>query len=100
MLLTGKTIDATEAERLGLVSQIVPAEELLKTAQTVAATLIACSPASVHTTKKLLCDFVAPEVDRELGLAAAESAQIRTTQDFREGLASFLEKRSPRWTGK
>jgi methylglutaconyl-CoA hydratase len=100
LLLTGKTIDAVEAERLGLVSQIVPAEELMKAAQSVAATLLACSPVSLHTTKKLLCDFAAPEIDRELELAAAESAQIRTTQDFREGLASFLEKRSPRWTGK
>jgi enoyl-CoA hydratase/carnithine racemase len=39
-------------------------------------------------------------VDRELELAIAESAQIRTTPDFREGLASFLEKRPPKWSGK
>jgi methylglutaconyl-CoA hydratase len=100
LLLTGKTIDAAEAERLGLVSQIVPGKELMKAAQSVAETLLACSPASLHMTKKLLCDFAAPEIDRELELAAAESARIRTTQDFREGLTSFLEKRSPRWTGK
>jgi enoyl-CoA hydratase/carnithine racemase len=58
------------------------------------------SPVSLRATKKLLCDFSAPEIDRELELAIAESAQIRSTQDFREGLASFLEKRVPRWTGK
>ena len=45
-------------------------------------------------TKKLLCDFAAPEIDRELELAIAESARIRSTPDFREGLASFLEKRA------
>ena len=100
LLLTGRTIDAAEAHRIGLVTQIVPAKELMITAQILAATLLACSPVSLRMTKKLLCDFAAPEIDRELELAAAESAQIRTTQDFREGLASFLEKRAPRWSGK
>ncbi len=100
LLLTGRIIDAAEAHRLGLVTQIAPAEELMKAAQTLAATLLACSPVSLNMTKKLLCDFAAPEIDRELELAAAQSAQIRMTQDFREGLASFLEKRAPRWSGK
>jgi methylglutaconyl-CoA hydratase len=100
LLLTGKTIDAAEAHRLGLVSEIVAAEQLNKCAQDLAATLIASSPTSLRTTKKLLCDFAAPEIDRELELAATESAQIRSTEDFREGLSSFLEKRTPRWTGK
>jgi methylglutaconyl-CoA hydratase len=98
LLLTGKTIDAAEAHRLGMVTQIVPAEGLLKAAQELAATLLAASPASLRTTKKLLCDFAAPEIDRELELAIEESARIRSTADFREGLASFLEKRAPRWT--
>jgi enoyl-CoA hydratase/carnithine racemase len=44
--------------------------------------------------------MAASEIDRELELAIAESAQIRSTADFREGLSSFLEKRSPKWTGK
>jgi len=100
LLLTGRSIDAAEAHRLGLVTQIASAEELINAARILAATLLACSPTSLHTTKKLLCDFAAPEIDRELRLAAAESAQIRGTQDFREGLVSFLEKRAPRWTGK
>jgi methylglutaconyl-CoA hydratase len=100
LLLTGRTIDAVEAHRLGLVSRIVPAKELMIAAQVLAASLLESSPISLHMTKKLLCDFAAPEVDREIELAAARSAQIRTTQDFQEGLASFLEKRAPHWTGK
>jgi len=100
LLLTGRTIDAAEAHRLGLVTQIVPATELMIAAQILAATLLECRPVSLHMTKKLLCDFAAPEIDRELELAKAESAHIRTTQDFQEGLASFLEKRPPRWSGK
>ena len=100
LLLTGKTIDAAEALRLGLITQIAPAEELMKTAQDLAATLLASSPTSLRVTKKLLCEFAAPEIDRELELAIKESAEIRATADFREGLASFLEKRAPRWSGK
>jgi methylglutaconyl-CoA hydratase len=100
LLLTGRTVDATEAHRLGLVSQIVPAKELMIGAQILAASLVECSPASLHMTKKLLCNFAVPEMARELELAAAQSAQIRTTEDFREGLASFLEKRAPRWRGR
>jgi methylglutaconyl-CoA hydratase len=100
LLLTGKTIDAAEALRLGLITQIAPPEELMKAAHDLAATLLASSPTSLRVTKKLLCDFAAPEIDRELELAIAESAQIRATPDFREGLASFLEKRAPRWSSK
>jgi methylglutaconyl-CoA hydratase len=100
LLLTGKTIDAAEALRLGLITQIAPAEELMKAAQDLAATLLASSPTSLRVTKKLLCEFAAPEIDRELELATKESAAIRATADFREGLASFLEKRAPKWSGK
>jgi methylglutaconyl-CoA hydratase len=100
LLLTGRTIEAAEAYRLGLVTQIVDASNLMSAAQSLAATLLACSPTSLRTAKKLLCDFAAQEIDRELELAAAESARIRSTQDFREGLSSFLEKRAPHWSGK
>jgi len=100
LLLTGRIIDAAEAHRMGLVTKIVPAAELMAAAQTLAATLLASSPTSLLKTKKLLCEFAAPDLDRELELAIAESANIRTTADFQEGLASFLEKRPPRWSGR
>jgi methylglutaconyl-CoA hydratase len=100
LLLTGRAIEAAEAHRMGLVSQIVEPRELMSVAQILAASLLTCSPVSLQMTKKLLCDFSAPEITRELELATAQSAQIRTTQDFIEGLESFLEKRAPRWSGK
>jgi methylglutaconyl-CoA hydratase len=100
LLLTGRILDAAEAQRLGLVTQIVPAKELMIAAQILAADLLACSPVSLRMTKKLLCDFAAPEIDRELELAKAESARIRTTLDFQEGLEAFLRKRAPHWSGK
>jgi methylglutaconyl-CoA hydratase len=99
LLLTGRIIDAAEAQRMGLITRIASAEELISAAHTLAGTLVASSPTSLLKTKKLLCDITAPEIDRELELAIAESVQIRATADFREGLASFLEKRSPKWVG-
>ncbi len=100
LLLTGRIIEAAEAYRLGLVTQIVSAEELMSAANRLATTLLASSPTSLQKTKKLLYDFAYAEVDRELELAIAENAQIRSTADFREGLLSFLEKRAPQWTGQ
>jgi methylglutaconyl-CoA hydratase len=100
LLLSGRVIDAAEAQRIGLITRIASAEELMSAAHTLAATLVASSPTSLLKTKKLLCEMTAPEIDRELELAIAESAQIRSTADFREGLSSFLEKRTPKWTGK
>jgi methylglutaconyl-CoA hydratase len=100
LLLTGRIIDADEAYRLGLVTQIAPAQELMAAAHSLAAQLLSCSPLSLLKTKKLLCNSAAPELDRELELAIAEGAQMRSTADFQEGLAAFLEKRPPRWGSK
>jgi methylglutaconyl-CoA hydratase len=99
LLLTGRIIDAGEALRLGLTTKVVLADDLMAAAKDLAATLISCSPTSLFKTKRLLTEFEGAEIDRELELAVAENAQIRSTPDFREGLSSFLEKRAPRWSG-
>ena len=100
LLLTGRIIEAAEARELRLVTRIVKTDELMAEAQKLAKTLVACSPTSLQKTKKLLSDFRAGELDRDLELAVAEGALIRSTADFREGLSSFLEKRPPKWTNK
>jgi methylglutaconyl-CoA hydratase len=99
LLLSGRIIDAAEAYRMGLVSQIVSAEQLISAAKALAATLVANSPTSLAKTKNLFYDMAAAGLDRDLELAIAENAQIRSTPDFQEGLSSFLEKRAPKWTG-
>jgi methylglutaconyl-CoA hydratase len=58
------------------------------------------SPASLRATKQLLTDHARAELDSQVEAAVRENAAIRTTSDFREGIASFLEKRKPVWTGK
>lgn len=100
LLLTGRVIDAQEAHRLGLISEVVPAEKLLERAREIAAQLAAASPASIVATKRLLRELGAKDLDRELELAMEENARIRSTADFHEGLAAFLEKRRPVWRGE
>jgi len=58
------------------------------------------SPTSVRLTKKLINGFITAQLDAQIEQAVEENARIRQTQDFREGVASFLEKRKPRWSGK
>lgn len=100
LLLTGRLFDAAEAVRLGLVSEIVPRENLMPRARALAAALMENSPASLRATKQLLTDHARPELDAPIESAVRENAAIRTTADFREGISSFLEKRKPVWTGK
>ncbi len=99
LLLTGKIIDANEAFRLGLVTEVVSAEKLHERVQQLCNELLQNSPTSVVATKKLINSFGAAELDGQIEISMRANAQIRTTDDFREGVASFLEKRKPKWSG-
>jgi len=100
LLLTGRIFGAEEAARMGLVSEVVPAENLMVRACQLAGLLMENSPASLRATKQLLTDHARAELDLQVEAAVRENAAIRTTSDFREGISSFLEKRKPVWTGK
>ena len=100
LLLTGRIMEAEEARAIGLVNEIVPADKLLPRAQELADLLIAASPASLARAKRLMTTAAASAVDHDLERAILENARIRCTPDFKEGLASFLEKRKPVWQGK
>jgi len=100
LLLSGRIIDAAEAFRLGLVTEITPPDDLMKRAREVASMLLEASPTSLALTKRLLLRYDEERLRAEMELATQENAQIRATEDFREGLASFLEKRPPKWTGR
>jgi methylglutaconyl-CoA hydratase len=100
LLLSGRVMEAEEAHRLGLVTEIVPIENLLSRAKEIAAILLAASPSSLTRTKRLLVETGDAELKQELERAIRENAEIRQTADFREGLAAFLEKRDPKWIGR
>src|SRR5438874_3001978 len=100
LLLTGRIIEAAEAKEFGMVTEVVPGEHLLERAQELAEDLIAASPSSLTRAKHLLTSAAAASVDHDLERAILENARIRCTPDFKEGVASFLEKRKPVWQHK
>jgi methylglutaconyl-CoA hydratase len=100
LLLTGRIIQAQEAKEFGMVTEVVPTERLLDRANELAAELIAASPSSLARAKHLLVSAAAPGIDHDLERAILENARIRCTPDFKEGVASFLEKRKPVWQTK
>jgi len=100
LLLTGRVIDAAEAKEFGLVSEVVPSGQLLERAMELANDLLAASPSSSCRAKRLLVSAESATLDHDLERAILENARIRCTPDFKEGLASFLEKRKPIWQGK
>jgi methylglutaconyl-CoA hydratase len=100
LLLTGRLFDAAEAQHIGLVSEIVPPENLLVRARELAAQLMENSPASLRYTKRLLSDAARAELNAQIDAAVRENAAIRETTDFREGVTSFLEKRKPKWSSE
>jgi methylglutaconyl-CoA hydratase len=97
LLLTGRLVEAQEAKELGLVNEIVPANKLMERAHELAETILAASPSSITRAKHLLVSAAAAGVDHDLERAVLESARVRCTPDFKEGLAAFLEKRKPIW---
>jgi methylglutaconyl-CoA hydratase len=100
LLLTGRIFGADEALRLGLINEVVEAERLLPRAEELARSLMENSAASLRATKQLLSQTVNEELDRRLETSIEENARIRQTDDFREGITSFLEKRKPHWSGR
>jgi methylglutaconyl-CoA hydratase len=100
LLLTGRIIDADEAQRMGLINEVVAADKLMARARELAAQLMENSPASLTATKRLLSEHARGELDTQIKAAIRENAGIRSTRDFREGISSFLERRKPHWSGQ
>jgi methylglutaconyl-CoA hydratase len=97
LLLTGRLFGAAEAYRLGLVNEVVAAEEMALRLKTLAEILVANSPQSLRATKQLLVAQNKAWLDAAIAHAMDANAQARETEDFHEGVAAFLEKRKPVW---
>lgn len=101
VLLTGRPIEAEEAERIGLVRNIVPNDGLMAEAIAYARDVLANSPYSMQHTKKLMWANLDAN-SYEAAIEAENRAQIlgTMTQDYKEATAAFAERRPPRYTGE
>ena len=101
LMWTGDIIDAREAERIGLVSWVVPDEDLMKVARELAGRITSMPSVAIELTKRMVykgldvSDFAVSQSYE--GLAVSITTQ---TEDFQEGIKSFLEKREPEFKGR
>jgi enoyl-CoA hydratase/carnithine racemase len=96
-MLSGETFDATAAANAGLISAAVPAAELDTAVQHVLSELLLASPQGLAQTKKLLGQEIVELLDRDGEDIARLSASLFASEEAKEGMTAFLEKRKPRW---
>lgn len=100
MLLTGGQIDATTAERWGLINKVVPAGKALEAAQEYAAKIAANAPLAVQAAKEMAIRSRDLDLATGLRLEQIVARTLRATEDAKEGPRAFAEKRPPRFTGR
>lgn len=100
LILTGRRFDAAEALRLGLVNRVLPAPDLLDAALSLAADLAAKPSLTLAAALSAIHRGMDASIDDGLAIEEAAFARIVPTQDAREGIAAFLEKRLPSYEGR
>jgi 2-(1,2-epoxy-1,2-dihydrophenyl)acetyl-CoA isomerase len=99
-MTSGRKLSAAEAHDWGLVSEVVEADRLADRAGELAGTLAAMPTRGIGMTKRLFDRALTSTFDEQLELEAQLQSAATKTDDFREGVAAFLEKREPRFTGR
>ena len=100
LVFSGRIIDADEMLRIGLVSSVVPPEQLMSAANEMAAELKKGAPLAVQMAKQLMYLGLDRTVQDHIIASRAAFTLANQTQDYKEGVKSFLEKREPRWVGQ
>jgi E-phenylitaconyl-CoA hydratase len=97
LLLTGEFIDAATAERIGLVSRVVPADQLQAEADRLARVIVGNGPMAVRMTKELVRSGLSASPAEHFRLMHEYYSRVDATADQAEGLTAFAEKRKPRY---
>lgn len=97
LLLSGQTLSATDAGRLGMVHKFLDGGNLEAEVTGLTATILTGAPGALRSTKQQLLGLTAAQIRAEWDMAAELSATARAQPEAREGLQAFLEKRSPDW---
>src|SRR5690242_2795423 len=100
LILTGEMIDAREAHRIGLVTRVVPGGELLPTAEQILRGILSMGPLAVRLALEAVDQGPEMTLDEGLLLEANHFGLLAATEDMKEGLTAFLEKRAPRFRGR
>lgn len=100
MLLTGKTIDATEAYRIGLINKVAPLPELMTEARKIADEICQAAPLAVRLAKEMMMRGLNMTLEEGLQLEEDTQRNILSTEDFEEGIKALHEKRKPKFQGK
>jgi methylglutaconyl-CoA hydratase len=100
VFLTGDRFDAREALRIGLVHAVVPAGELEAACRKKVASLLTSGPEAVGAAKRLIERVTGLGPEEAMAVTVATIAERRASEEAREGLSAFLEKRPPKWAAK
>ncbi|MDP3909538.1 MAG: enoyl-CoA hydratase-related protein [Gemmatimonadales bacterium] len=100
LILTGEMIDAPEAYRIGLVNRVVPGDALLAESEKMLRGILAMGPLAVRLAMEAVDQGVEMSLDEGLLLEANHFGLLAATQDMKEGLTAFLEKRSAKFQGR
>jgi enoyl-CoA hydratase len=100
MILNNRTLSAAEALQFGLVNRIVPAEAYLEAAMKLAEEVAARAPLAVRSGKKMINQAYETSLEDALVEEKKEFYNLFITEDQKEGMQAFAEKRKPQWTGR